>query len=441
MYYILDALLRKENFGGLAINRLGNFVSFNNSGYKILASIYKQPLTINEIAEKSNILSAHISEFVERMKNENIVKEVSQNDNTIHGKVVLNNENNNANFLRAPLNASLDITNKCNQKCKFCYTDNDYLNANVSTISDTDVLEIVKKIGDAGVCFLNLLGGEPLARFDVLCSVFNFCQNNLPFLHCSFATNGTYNGGITKEKALRLSKYKNISVRFSINGYQDSHDKIVGLPGAFDTAINSILNLKKYSPELLLNVNCVLTSELLIDLEKLLDFLIIECGVRVVELMPIQIVGHASFNLLTSLTAEEFDKCKSTIIELNKKYREYNSYVGIGSKYINCNTIKIANKRIICGIPTTVNIDATGDCYFCHMTINHKEFCGGNILNENMETIWNSKEHLILLDKITQVYEECVSCSNYEFCKGGCKVGAYLQNGSWGSKDPSCPYL
>lgn len=449
MYYKLIALLRKERFGGIVVNSRGNILSFNHSGYKILSILQKEPMSIKEISDtydiKEHIAPDEIIIFLERLKEEYMVEEIEQKvyddmrkENTWKD---IENDKDSLNFIRVPLIASLDITNMCNQHCLFCYTEETYLNGELSVLNDDNILKIVRILAEEKICFLNILGGEPTARFDTMCKIFELCEKEYPFLHCSFATNGTYGGGINKEQANRLNQFKNISIRFSINGYKEAHDSLVGLNGAFDKVIESLQIMKLYAPDLLLNVSCVMTRQLLQDLEKLLDLLICECGVRVVELMPLQIVGHATLNQMKPLNLEDFKKCVNKLEHLNEKYKHYNSVVHIGAKYIQHNIFKIANENIVCGIPTTVNITASGDCYFCHMTMNKKEFCGGNILKQDLSTIWNSKVHYQLLEKLNITNDNCLNCERYGFCNGGCKVGAFFYNNEWGSADPSCPYL
>src|SRR5437899_11931037 len=64
--------------------------------------------------------------------------------------------------LGVPLSAHLDITYRCNERCRHCYLDHD----DRGEMSANEIKCILDQLAEAGVFFLVVSGGEPLLRKD-----------------------------------------------------------------------------------------------------------------------------------------------------------------------------------------------------------------------------------------------------------------------------------
>ena len=139
------------------------------------------------------------------------------------------------------INVKWDITYKCNLYCEHCINAS-YL-GNDGDLSTAQIGQVVKNMKDAGVNYVHLLGGEPLARKDIL-EVFDiFKKNNLSF---GFNTNGLkINDENTLFNIMNNEQIKKLV--FSIEGPDaETNDKIRGKK-VFEKCISSLkktINMK-----------------------------------------------------------------------------------------------------------------------------------------------------------------------------------------------------
>lgn len=145
--------------------------------------------------------------------------------------------------LSFPMKFSFVLTYRCNAKCSMC---------NIWKKKITDELsidEIEKFFAHSNkFSWMDISGGEVFLRDDVVDVVKSAAFNcrSLYLLH--FATNGLLPEKIVPamEKITQL-KIPRILMTVSLDGYKELHDKIRGVPGAFDRAIRTYKELRKLS--------------------------------------------------------------------------------------------------------------------------------------------------------------------------------------------------
>lgn len=136
--YTLSSLVRDEGDWAIACNSYGNLVSINEMGKIILQLLSEESLTLSQIFKKLNE-KVDVTEF----RTEDVENAVLNFlDDMMREKIISNDRNGIENesrnkalylrrdnlgtkemFVNSPLNAIILLTNKCNQKCKFCYID------------------------------------------------------------------------------------------------------------------------------------------------------------------------------------------------------------------------------------------------------------------------------------------------------------------------------
>lgn len=457
--FYLASAVRDEYDWGIACNDFGNIISVNELGLYILNLLNKNPLSSEEItsellsnfnmdAYSSEEVKQAINDFLSDMIKENMIicsDNMCSDKNSYSSAIYLKppNIDDPRLFLKSPLNAILLLTDRCNQKCNFCYIDPRCQSVQISELTIEDLVKICNVLIEQRVMTLNILGGEPLARYDDLIRIIQIMEERAPWCHCSFATNATYGHGITKERAIQLNKFKNLSVRISLHGLEKYHDKIVGLPGAYNEAILSMKMLNQYAPNLRWSINATLNKYLVAHYEEFINELFVKHEVQNIEFAPMQYVGHAAINSLYN----EVQKANERIALKNlKDLRDYwitkGKIILYGGRYTSdLQSFKLKGITISCGIPNQIIIDTKGDCYFCHMTTGMKQFCGGNIFRNSFTDIWCSDAHMFLIKKSRETGNNCVHCPVFESCQGGCRMSAYLNTGSFQGIDPSCPML
>lgn len=145
-------------------------------------------------------------------------------------------------FNKTPLAMSILVTNRCTLRCKHCF--NHRHQGENSFIADSDELSLeeYEKISKSMGSFMKALfsGGEPFMRKDFKDIVLMFAQNN-NLTHISITTNAQDTDNIFEQTSYILSKLNdkvNLSLGFSLEGFEEVHDIIRG-KGTFKNSINT----------------------------------------------------------------------------------------------------------------------------------------------------------------------------------------------------------
>ena len=133
--------------------------------------------------------------------------------------------------IRSPLSVSIFLTEKCNQKCKFCYTDSKIVGEHIPT---KKAKIIVEKCAEAEVFDINFTGGEPTLHPDFV-DIVKYAKDY--DFTVGFTSNGQFNPKIAKE----IAKYVDAAT-ISIHGFKNLHDKLVNKRGSYDKAIKNLEN-------------------------------------------------------------------------------------------------------------------------------------------------------------------------------------------------------
>ena len=141
------------------------------------------------------------------------------------------------NKIKQPKSAVIAITYQCNSRCRMCNIWQKKPELGLKS-------EIYKKL-PISLDDINITGGEPFLRDDlleILDIIFNRCHPDKVVI----STNGFLTETILKRaKEILNKKYaKKVTIAVSLDGIEDIHDKIRGLPGAYNRAIATIIGLK-----------------------------------------------------------------------------------------------------------------------------------------------------------------------------------------------------
>jgi radical SAM protein with 4Fe4S-binding SPASM domain len=138
--------------------------------------------------------------------------------------------------LGVPLNAHLDVTYRCNERCVHCYLDHD----DHGEMTLAEIKDLLDQLADAGVLFLTLSGGEVLMRMDF----FDILKHARRLQFCvKIKTNGFM---IREKDADRLRDLGVQEVRISIYSHRaEIHDAITKLPGSLRRSVTAIRLLKR----------------------------------------------------------------------------------------------------------------------------------------------------------------------------------------------------
>jgi len=128
-----------------------------------------------------------------------------------------------------PLFASYNVTGRCNMRCVFC----EWWKTDTPELPTKKALAAIDAVCSLGVPFFDLSGGEPLLRKDL-----NVLAKRAASHGCfvSMNTNGTL---LNESRVPEVADAFDLVV-VSIDGPKEVHDKIRGVPGTYDKAVEAI---------------------------------------------------------------------------------------------------------------------------------------------------------------------------------------------------------
>ncbi|MDP2300640.1 MAG: radical SAM protein, partial [Actinomycetota bacterium] len=139
--------------------------------------------------------------------------------------------------LGRPSDVIWNITNRCNLLCDHCYMAADG-HALPDQLSDEETIDLVRRMGEAGVPVVFLSGGEPMMRpnfWEILAEV------NAQGVRPTISTNCTF---IDEAAARRLKEYGVRWIATSMYGPAEFHDAMVGVPGTHARVVTAIKALR-----------------------------------------------------------------------------------------------------------------------------------------------------------------------------------------------------
>ena len=140
------------------------------------------------------------------------------------------------------MKALLQITERCNLKCKHCFVSSlpEGNDLSFEIIRDT----ILPKLKNANVTRITLTGGEPMVHRDIMNIMKLLSDNNI---HITLCTNAL---GLNEEKIIKMKQLNDIHVNVSLDGFSSkSHGKFRGNDSeiVFNKVIENIKLLSKYN--------------------------------------------------------------------------------------------------------------------------------------------------------------------------------------------------
>ena len=302
----------------------------------------------------------------------------------------------------------IEITKRCNLKCKHCYVE---VSENMREMNTQEILAIIKKASHMGVHSIDITGGEPLLRDDlriILQAIYDYG------MHCTLFTNGTL---IDDDMIAFLKELPIFCVRISIDGIKKStHEFLRNGSGCYEKSISAIRRLK----ELGINVESgtVVHQGNINEIEEMIYFFEndLEIKYHIDTIVP---TGRAIENA----------------VALGNPFAEYSTIMkkfilSNGEKNNKKEHTKRTNLRY-CGIGNNfLFIDAYGNIKLCPSLQSINEYDYGNIKESQLEDIWS---RIFIMDDFQ--CENISSCLYAKECRGGCRSRSYLSTGRINAPD------
>ena len=307
----------------------------------------------------------------------------------------------------------IEITNKCNLRCKHCYV---WSRKSGNKTLDWHTLEnLITTMEKTGIWQLDLTGGEISTHPNIIEIMNRLKKSNLLV---NMFTNLSSHNKLYIEALIKLRPKLVIS---SIDGSNaDTHDNFRGVNGAYSQTIHNIKLLKKNGINVRINVS--LSKQNISEIDDIVNLLEEKLKVPYI-LGDIQCTDTNYRNIIL-----DQNKTIDTILKYRRRI------------YID----RSKQKENLCAIhpPCGVGYDmmfinSSGESSLCPTLTRHEsnDFYAGNIYSKSIKIIWEESNTFTRFRNI-----QCKNLSKCNFkmeCKGGCRSRAYLEHHNLNDLDPT----
>lgn len=309
----------------------------------------------------------------------------------------------------------LNLTNKCNLQCIYCYAEERSDSGNALQLGD--YLNIIDSINNISKnAEIVLTGGEPLiARhaFDV--AEYAKRKGNQVYL----LTNGSLINEGNVKKVAELCDLVKVSIDGSIPEIHDFHRG----EGSFYKTLKAVELLASSNAKV--QVSMTVTRKNLNNIEAMVN----KFG-SMLSFAPLFNAGRAKqINNLT-ITGKQYYCALSSVKGINPL------------SYLCSSLIKAKERRIRkCAIgDAEISISDTGDVYPCHL-LHLPQFLGGSIKDQSLETIYETSDVLMACRKLSvSDIHGCKTCDIRFICGGACRARAFFEKNKIDVSDNFCEY-
>ncbi|MEZ6852320.1 Cys-rich peptide radical SAM maturase CcpM [Halodesulfovibrio aestuarii] len=152
---------------------------------------------------------------------------------------------------------TLQVTQQCNLRCKYCIYSGSYKSREHSgkkmsfEMAKKGVDFVLQRSVDIPTVAINFYGGEPLLAFDLMKKVVEYAKKRAEGKKIVF--NVTTNGTLFTDENIRFLSENAFSVMISLDGSKEVHDKnrvfAASGKGTFDAIMHNLQHIKTYFPE------------------------------------------------------------------------------------------------------------------------------------------------------------------------------------------------
>lgn len=311
----------------------------------------------------------------------------------------------------------LNMTQKCNLHCTYCYATSrkEHGKGNLALDDYKRILLEAKSISEKiDVIFT---GGEPLLSEHTL-DVARFAKS-LGF-GCRILTNATLINESNIEELVRCFDFFKISLDGSS---EEKHDHYRG-KGSYKQTLHAIELLEKHNANFQLAM--VVTKENADDVSAMNE----KWGSKLTY-QPLFPLGRAKEQKQNfALTGLEYYAAMCQNVNINP-FSDISNVIRAHRE----------NRSIVkCSMGDgELSISCTGDIYPCQL-LHTEEFCIGNIKNQNLQNVYNSKENERFKFHTVDIIEKCKQCDFRYLCGGACQARNFTETGTIDIAGDFCEY-
>jgi radical SAM protein with 4Fe4S-binding SPASM domain len=335
-----------------------------------------------------------------------------------------------------PIYAVWEITLKCDLACRHCGSRAG--RARSDELSTEECLDLVEQMAALGVKEVTTIGGEAYLRPDWLDIVRKIRACGMQ------ATLTTGGRGVDAELARRAKAAGLMSASVSLDGLEQTHDRLRGVRGSFEAALGAIRHFKAEGVPAAANTQINRLSAR--ELPELLEQLIL-AGIHGWQLQLTVPMGRAvdepevllqPYDLLEVFPMLAALKQRCVQAGVNMLPGNNIGYFGPYEHLLRGNLPRGHGGS--CGAGKgTLGIEADGTIKGCP-SLPTKAFAGGNIRDNTLEEIWE-RASALRFTRDRQVPRDlwgyCGTCYYADVCRAGCTWTSFTAMGKAGN-NPYC---
>ncbi len=331
----------------------------------------------------------------------------------------------------------LELTNKCNFGCTYCFRDHAAAHesfANADSIDRTVkvISEYCRKRGKHSVN-VQPWGGEPLLNLDGIVRIYeDFAKENIK---CNITI--MTNASLITEKTAETLRRINADVGISIDGPEFIHNEqrpYYNGKASFSDTVRGIENLKKAGFAGSLGTISVITKKSVHKVSEIIRYIALELGISSIKLNIVRSSPDVS------LSENEIALyCKSMLQTLIELYNEGHTVVEGNVRNRLMNLIDRSNTNICdsfgcCGGYKMISVDMNGNIFPCERTDDVSQKFGSICDGKDIQDIVQDalKKHPYFTKKYSP---ECDNCPWWSYCQGGCTTAAQYYGSEKGCVD------
>ena len=303
-----------------------------------------------------------------------------------------------------------ELTQRCNERCYHCGSScTATAPAELPTAKWHSLIDEVARDFDTSRMMLCVTGGEPLLHPDFFEIMAHARDAGLAW---GMTSNATL---ITPHVARRLARVGMRTISVSIDGLEQTHDRLRRTPGGFRRAMAGIENLLEVGAFSAVQVTTVVNHETISELDDLfrvLDELDIDSW-RVIGLEPI---GRARAHPELLLTDDDWRLLLGYIraMRLAGHPLEFgcSHYLGLELEAEVREWYWLCNAGVY-----TASVTSTGDVCACLDIERRPETVQGSVLEDRLRDIWEGRFELFRRD-LSELSATCAGCEHAPFCRG-----------------------
>ncbi|MEM9194185.1 MAG: radical SAM protein [Myxococcota bacterium] len=317
-----------------------------------------------------------------------------------------------------PLYAVWEITLACDLACRHCGSRAG--RAREGELSTEECLDVVHQMANLGVTEVSIIGGEAYLRDDWTTIV-------REIRNCGMLANMTSGGrGITPERAQAAAEAGLQNVSISVDGLQETHDRLRGVNGSWKAAFDAIKNLRAAGVPVGSNtqINRLSMPEVPALFELLAD-----AGIRGWQIQLTVAMGRAVDEPEVLLQPYDLLELYPMLSNLKDRCDERGVVLWPGNNIGYFGPYEHKFRGTLpkghmgsCGAGrVTLGIEADGTIKGCP-SLPTAKWAGGNIRDNSLREVWQQAEPLRYTRDRTKadLWGYCAECYYADECRAGC---------------------